>query len=429
VSSSEFQEALLGWYQANARSMPWRVPPGSASLSAPIASGSGVSVTSGAPIPSGSGNAEPPIDALSELASGRVAEGREGLSTTELGYTPHELPTLKGSGHPTFKNPEQRVYEVWVSEIMLQQTTVATVTPYYTKWLIRFPTIKLLAEASLDDVLAHWQGLGYYRRARMLHEGARWVIQNGIPQTAKEWLAVPGVGRYTAGAIASIAQNEPAPLVDGNVERVVSRLTANQASAKSLTDAAWKWAESQLLPGHPAQASPGDWNQALMELGATVCKPVNLLCRACPVQPWCQAFAESRVADYPAPKPRAEKKSLHHSVVILTHDGKFAIRPVPEGRWWAGLYEFPREASLEGLNLMTEATLSQFGQFNHVVTNHEITVDLYHAEAATPTQDLIWVTEEELTQYALPAPSQKALTLWKKSRAQKTLWEQETSPD
>ncbi len=369
------------------------------------------------------------IDALSELASGTVAEGREGRMTTELGYTPDESPTLKGSGHPFYKNPERRVYEVWVSEIMLQQTTVATVTSYYTKWLSRFPTIEHLADASVDDVLASWQGLGYYRRAKMLHEGAQWVVQNGIPQDAKEWLAVPGVGRYTAGAIASIAQNESAPLVDGNVERVVSRLTANPASAKSLTDAAWKWAESQLLPSHPAYESPGDWNQTLMELGATVCKPLNPLCGSCPVQPWCQAFADEQVSEYPSPKPKTEKKALHHAVAILTHEHKFAIRPVPEGRWWAGLYEFPREESLDELVLIVEAKLSHFGQFNHVVTNHKITVDLYQAETAEPTQGLIWVTEAELSEYAIPAPAHKALDLWKKIRTQKTLWEPGTSPD
>ncbi|KAI8925163.1 DNA glycosylase [Entophlyctis helioformis] len=188
----------------------------------------------------------------------------------------------------------QRAYVVWVSEMMLQQTQVSTVVPYFASWMSRWPTVADLAAASLEDVNRVWAGLGYYSRARRLHEGACLVVDRFagmLPRTPEELQkSIPGVGPYTAGAIASIAFNVRAPVVDGNVVRVVSRLAAFGADpkAKEAIKVHWKLAEQLVDPDHP-----GDFNQALMDLGATVCTPKTPSCGACPLQSHCKAFQES----------------------------------------------------------------------------------------------------------------------------------------
>ena len=170
-------------------------------------------------------------------------------------------------------------YAIWISEIMLQQTRVAAVLVKYAQFLQRFPTVESLAKAAPADVLSLWSGLGYYRRARALQEAARAIVASGMPRTAAEWQAMPGVGRYTANAIASIAAGERCAVVDGNVERVVRRMTAQgNASIRYI----WDTVEDWLSPRRP-----GDFNQAMMELGATVCLPGRPKCAECPLRKWC----------------------------------------------------------------------------------------------------------------------------------------------
>ncbi|KAI8813178.1 DNA glycosylase [Cladochytrium replicatum] len=190
-------------------------------------------------------------------------------------------------------DPGQRAYEVWVSEIMLQQTQVATVIPYYNTWMSRWPTVRDLANASLDDVNSVWAGLGYYSRAKRLHEAAKIVVDkfNGVlPKDPAVLIRdIPGVGPYSAGAISSIAYNVPAPLVDGNVVRVLSRVRAIAADPKkkAAIDLHWKLARESVDPDRP-----GHFNQALMEHGATVCTPQNPDCKNCPIKEICHAYAE-----------------------------------------------------------------------------------------------------------------------------------------
>ena len=206
-------------------------------------------------------------------------------------------------------------YAIWISEVMLQQTRVETVLRYYDRFLARFPTARSLAESSEDDVLSMWSGLGYYRRARLLHEGVKVVLarhDGRVPEDAAARRALPGVGRYTAGAIGSIAFGRPEPIVDGNVARVLSRLDVIEHAIGTPASEKALWAEASAWADHDA---PGAVNQALMELGATVCTPTSPRCDACPVHAWCGARRADRVDELPV--PRAKKAPKEVSVVAL----------------------------------------------------------------------------------------------------------------
>lgn len=233
-------------------------------------------------------------------------------------------------------------YCVWVSEIMLQQTQVATVRDYYQRWIERFPTIEALAAAEEHDVLHTWQGLGYYSRARNLWRGARVVRdEHGsvIPRSPEALRALPGIGPYSAGAIASIAYGERTPLVDGNVVRVLCRLFAlrGDPTRAPLKNELWRTAE-ELVPA----SRPGDFNQALMELGATVCTPRSPSCGTCPVQRHCAAFREHSVARLPELPKRAATISMTRVAAIVRRGGRvLAVRVEPGASRWAGMWQFP----------------------------------------------------------------------------------------
>jgi A/G-specific adenine glycosylase len=232
-------------------------------------------------------------------------------------------------------------YAIWVSEVMLQQTQVERVRDYYPRFLERFPTVKALAEASLSDVLAVWRGLGYYGRARNLHRAAREIVERfggSLPPNLDALRTLPGFGRYTAGAVASIAFGIEAPVVDGNVARVLSRvlLIEGQPGDKAREVALWR-AAADLVIG----PRPGDLNQALMELGATVCTPSAPLCLLCPLQSGCGALATGRVAELPPPKKSAPKKALDLAVAVAHRDGRVLLARRPEGGLFGGLWEMP----------------------------------------------------------------------------------------
>lgn len=327
-------------------------------------------------------------------------------------------------------------YAIWVSEIMLQQTQVATVIPYYERWLAAFPTVSDLARADEQQVLALWQGLGYYRRAKLLHAGAKQVAETGIPSDASGWREVPGVGRYTAGAICSIALNLSEPLVDGNVERVYARLTGDASPSKDLTTAAWKWAE-KLVPAE----RPGDWNQALMELGATVCKPDRADCDRCPLVSKCVAHARNETTRFPTPKPKVETIKLVHEYWVVRRwvDGsaQYAIEQIgadtyrtesaeEKGRWWEGMWQFLRVGSsgapVAFADLKDELWPVSLGSFSHAVTHHRITVRAWLVDLPDTLLDerinsLRWVEAHELDGIALPAPQRKIFSLLVRSHS------------
>jgi A/G-specific adenine glycosylase len=243
-------------------------------------------------------------------------------------------------------------YAIWVSEVMLQQTRVATVIPYWERWLAKFPTLTALAAAPLDDVLAQWAGLGYYSRARNLHAAAREVGEQ-LPRTAAELRAIRGIGPYTAGAIASIAYDERVPLVDGNVARVFARVFGIELDIKSTAGSKLLWARAaELMHALPETAAPGDLNQGLMELGATLCSPEQPRCLACPLARDCVAATEGRQAELPVIAPRktvAELPLLARTLVWIEAAGKIVVgRRVPGGLF-GGLWELPDVAAAERL--------------------------------------------------------------------------------
>jgi A/G-specific adenine glycosylase len=293
---------------------------------------------------------------------------------------------------------------------MLQQTQVATALPYYDRWMMRFPTVEDLARADEQDVLAAWQGLGYYRRCRMLLDGARRVAREGVPTSAAAWRDVPGVGRYTAGAIASIAFGEPASIVDGNVERVFARLTACSDSGTDLHRHAWSWAEANVHP-----TAPGDWNQALMELGATVCTPSRPTCGTCPLSTECRARSLGLQETLPVHKPRPQRIDLLQVVWVPVFEDRLGLRRIESGPWWVGMWEFPRVSQGQEDDLRSwvgEAQLESLGDVRHTVTRHRIHIRAFLARPESASRELRWVEAERLEDLPMPAPQRRILKLF-----------------
>ena len=303
---------------------------------------------------------------------------------------------------------ERAPYAVWVSEIMLQQTRVDVVVPYFETWMKRFPTVEALAEADEDEVLRHWAGLGYYRRARFLHRAAQALVAagargrggSGWPRTAAEWKALSGVGEYTAAAVASLAFGEAAPVVDGNVKRVAARVEALALATddRKLHRAAEAWmaAAMELLP---EGGQPGAWNEAVMELGATVCSPRGPACELCPLEAGCQATALARagkaelVEDYPkAPKPMQWKElELIYGLAVAPNEGGVLLIQRAEG-WNPGLWEPPSllaDPDQAASSSVAEAWIQsgapgqlaeELGIVRHTITRHKITARVHRLE-------------------------------------------------
>jgi A/G-specific adenine glycosylase len=312
---------------------------------------------------------------------------------------------------------------------MLQQTQVATVREYYERWMQRFPTVTALARASLDDVLHAWQGLGYYSRARNLWRGAERVLtlhDGAVPRTVEELLALPGVGPYSAGAIASIAYGERAPIVDGNVVRVLCRLLAlrGDPARAPLKARLWQLAED-LVP----DASPGDFNQALMELGATVCTPRSPRCGTCPLAHHCAARAEGVVDELPETARRATPTAVARVALTLTRRGSVLVTRVPaDAPRWAGMWQFPNaDVRQDELPAATAARLGRAAlgakvpglalglTVRHSVTRYRITLDVFRAELGArgargarrsgdrATSDAEWRPLDALHELAMPS--------------------------
>ena len=244
-------------------------------------------------------------------------------------------------------------YAVWISEAMLQQTRVETVVPYYERFLAHLPDVASLAAAPETEVLGLWSGLGYYSRARALRAAARVIVDQhagAFPRTRAEWLALPGVGPYTAGAVLSIAFSASEPLVDGNVQRVLARLFALDAAqgSKALSEACWTLARA-LVPEAGGALDPGDWNQALMELGARVCTARAPDCARCPLRTRCRASAQGRTEELPRSRARRAPLAVELEIFVVEERGGWLLQRRPAGGRMAGLYEFPtRELVADG---------------------------------------------------------------------------------
>ncbi len=283
-------------------------------------------------------------------------------------------------------------YAVWVSEIMLQQTRVETVIPYYERFLSRFPDARSLADASEDEVLASWSGLGYYRRARLLHAGVREVVERyggEVPGEPEERRSLPGIGRYTAGAIGSICFDREEPIVDGNVARVLSRAFAIEHPIGSSASERALWERAAELVKGPR---PGDLNQALMELGATTCTPRAPRCGDCPIAPWCAARASSRQDELPVPKKRKEPRRVEMVAVVASRaDGAVALVRA-EGTLFGGLYAPPmmegrgRElarAALRAAGVRGRLADEPAGRVEHVLSHRVLDVEVWRATRAS----------------------------------------------
>eukprot|EP00793_Prasinoderma_coloniale_P006256 PRCOL_00001086-RA len=395
------REDLLRWYDANHRTLPWRAPPS---------------------------------ETQAELA--RVAAS-----------TPAA---------------DERAYAVWVSEVMLQQTQVERVKEYYTRWMARWPTVSALADASEDDVQKAWAGLGYYRRSRFLHNGARHVasdLQGRLPRTAAELRAIPGIGEYTAGAIASIAFGQAVPAVDANVVRVVSRLAAHKGRGKSGAEKE-HWALAQELV---AEHRPGDLNQAIMELGATVCQAGRAQCGTCPIVAHCAAAKTAResggsvqVTDFPAKVAKKAKRQELVGVLVVRSascgakkagsDCRLLLSKRRDGGLLAGLWEFPSvvlaagdgvsaasgaklsashtkalRAHASSLGLKADIALQHIGvvshTFSHVQHHYVIhAVDVKGDSGAGATGDRRkWLSVGDIEQAGLSSGPMKVYEIWLKS--------------
>jgi A/G-specific adenine glycosylase len=296
-------------------------------------------------------------------------------------------------------------YRIWVSEIMLQQTRAQAVIPYYQRFLDRFPTVEALAAAEEQDVLALWAGLGYYSRARNLRRAARQVVAaGGFPRDYAAIRALPGIGDYTAAAIASIAFQLPYAAVDGNVLRVVARM-ANAAAdiASARTRERFRAIARQWM----GRSHPGVFNQALMELGATVCLPANPLCRECPVRSNCGALAAGTVAQLPVKLRRTEPVAIAAELLLVRRGGRVLLRQKEAGaRRMAGFWELPGPAELPH----THAGGS-LGEFRHSITHHRYTFTVRTAAVRAPGPEFRWFSAAQLSGIPLSTTARKALKL------------------
>ena len=314
-------------------------------------------------------------------------------------------------------------YAIWISEIMLQQTQVKTVIPYWERWMQHFPTITSLAVADEQHVLKLWEGLGYYTRARNLQRAARIICEKysgKFPRAFDDILALPGIGRYTAGAIASIAYGDPTPILDGNVIRVLSRQFAIEGDPKSPANQKRLWDLSTQLV--TASNSPSALNQGLMELGATICTPREPQCPACPIRRTCQAFRLNRVTDFPQIPERKKPRQRRFIAYIFRHGESVLVRKRSSDVVNGNLWEFPNFEVLRGKaaaekSRFNKLPLRPFAIIKHTITNNRITLQASHAEVNGESASLAtelsaeWRTISDLEKLPFTSAHAKLLAL------------------
>ncbi len=305
-------------------------------------------------------------------------------------------------------------YAVWVSEIMLQQTRVDTVIPYFEKWMTRFPTVESLAQASEQDVLNLWEGLGYYSRARNLHKAARLVAEKfdgQLPHTVDALRMLPGIGRYTAGAIASMAFGLDEPVLDGNLRRVYARLFNIDSPADSPQGEKLFWSiASENLP----KGKAGDYNQALMDLGATICTPQNPRCLICPLMGECAAQKLGLQELRPVLKAKASVPQYVQVAAVIERRGRVLLAKRPSRGLLGGLWEFPNarvtgdparmlKKAIRGATRLTVRAEAELGVIQHAYTHFKITVHAYRCELLemSPDKNLKWIRLGELEDYPM----------------------------
>jgi A/G-specific adenine glycosylase len=320
------------------------------------------------------------------------------------------------------------VYRVWVSEVMLQQTTVTAVVPYYERFVARFPTVHALAAADESEVLKLWEGLGYYRRARHLHAAARRLVAQfptALPDDPDVWFALPGVGRYILGAVLSRAFDRKLPIVEANSLRVLARLFGYRGDPRSGEGKKWVWAAAAaVLP----ETRCGDFNEALMELGALVCKPDGPKCGECPVRSHCVAYDNNLQQLIPPKAIPPAVTAMREVAVVIRNGPRVWLGQRPDGVRWAGMWELPhgpvvgRESfpaavrrvvsELTGLTATVERRLAMV---RHTVTTNDITMTAYEATAKGRTvspfyTNWTWTSAEDAADRPTPVPQRKLLS-------------------
>lgn len=319
---------------------------------------------------------------------------------------------------------DRSLYRVWISEIMLQQTQVVTVIPFYQRFMTRFPTSRALADAEQDEVLHLWTGLGYYARARNLHKAAQMIrddYADQFPENFDEVLALPGIGRSTAGAILAQALNKQHAILDGNVKRVLTRLYAIEGwpGKKEVENQLWEIAES-LTPDEQLT----EYTQAIMDLGATVCarKPG---CAQCPFTTHCAAYQQDSVTDYPTPKKRKTLPvKTTHMLVLQNNAGEILLQQRPPSGIWGGLWSLPeyQESTLENLSTWCESELgtsinapAMLTEFRHTFSHFHLDILPVVIQAKTPVNRVleadnrVWYNTQQPETLGLPAPVVKIL--------------------
>jgi A/G-specific adenine glycosylase len=305
---------------------------------------------------------------------------------------------------------------------MLQQTQVATVMAYFQRFIAALPRVTDLAGATEQQVLRLWQGLGYYRRARNLHRAAQMVVAEfggQVPGTVEQLLRLPGVGRYTAGAIASIAHGVQAPILDGNVARVLARLTAlhEPIDAPQVRDRLWELAAA-LVPAE----QPGDFNQALMELGATVCTPRSPRCMFCPLREHCSGFAQGVAEGLPRSRPKRKPVSIDHHVIAVQRRGRYLFEQRPDTGLWAGMWQLlsfeqplpPAPEAVRDRTGLSIEYLATRGAFTHATTHRRVRFHVHHAKVLAgrlrPGAG-VWRELDDLDDLPLAIPQWRAIAL------------------
>jgi A/G-specific adenine glycosylase len=319
-------------------------------------------------------------------------------------------------------------YAIWISEAMLQQTRVEAVIPRYEAFLARLPDVAALAAAGEDEVLALWSGLGYYARARALCDAARAIVQHhagDLPRTRAAWLDLPGVGPYTAGAVLSIAFSASEPVVDGNVQRVLARLFAldERQGSSALSERCWALARA-LVPGAGDELDPGDWNQALMELGARVCIPRAPRCGDCPLRGRCRGFDLGRAAELPRARARRAPLDVRLEILVVSSRERLLCVRRPAAGRMAGLLEFPtRELAARGEDPrlwpaelppgIARASREPLGELRHTITHHRVRARVLAGRLSgrRPPEGARWAEPDELAGLALTGLARKVLAL------------------
>jgi A/G-specific adenine glycosylase len=317
-------------------------------------------------------------------------------------------------------------YRIWVSEVMLQQTTVATVQSRFERFLIEFPTLASLAAASEQEVLRQWEGLGYYRRARHLHAAARMLISEhggGLPDDPTVWSALPGVGRYILGAVLSQAFDRRLPIVEANSQRVISRLFGRRGDPATAETRKWLWqVAGEILPDRRA----GDFNQAMMELGALVCTPSSPRCRECPLAKQCVAFQNGMQEIIPARVSRRKSIAVREAAIVVRRRGRVLLVRRPESGRWSNMWEFPHgevqaneEIRTAASRLATDLTGiraridREIATLRHGVMHYRITMTCFDAKfesgefSSSTYVESKWLRPSQLAGFPVSSPQRK----------------------